>query len=108
MVEKAYGETLDTHFQFFEAEAFASASVAQVHLAKLLDGTEVVVKILRPGMKAIIQRDLQLLYLLAGLANKYWSEGPRLRPVEVIGEFDKTIHDELDLMREAANAVSCT
>lgn len=104
VVEKAYGETLDTHFQVFEAEAFASASVAQVHLAKLLDGTEVVVKVLRPGMKAIIRRDLKLLYLLAGLANKYWSEGPRLRPVEVIGEFDKTIHDELDLMREAANA----
>ncbi len=104
VVEKAYGDTLEDHFQYFEEEAFASASVAQVHLAKLLDGTEVVVKILRPGMKSIIQRDLELLYLLAGLAEKYWSEGPRLRPVQVIEEFDKTIHDELDLMREAANA----
>jgi len=104
VVEEAYGEKLEVHFQDFEAEAFASASVAQVHSATLLDGTEVVVKILRPGMRAIIRRDLKLLYLLAGLAEKYWSEGPRLRPVEVIEEFDKTIHDELDLMHEAANA----
>ncbi len=104
LVEQAYGDALEDHLRNFNAEPVAAASVAQVHLAELLDGTEVIVKVLRPDIDEVIARDLDLLYALAGLAEKYWDEGPRLRPVEVVGEFDKTIHDELDLRREAANA----
>ncbi len=103
-IERAYGDRLESHFSSFDSNAIASASVAQVHLARLLDGEEVVVKVLRPNMEAVIERDLALLYALARLAEKYWSEGKRLRPVEVVDEYNKTIHDELDLMREAANA----
>ncbi len=104
MVEQAYGGSLDHHLQNFDSEPIAAASVAQVHLAELRDGTEIVVKVLRPDIHEVIERDLDLLYTLAGLAERYWQEGPRLRPVEVVAEFDKTLHDELDLRREAANA----
>lgn len=104
LVAQAYDDAIEDHFKSFESEPIAAASVAQVHLAGLKDGTEVVVKILRPGIQQVIERDLSLLYTLAKLAEKYWDQGPRLRPVEIVGEFDKTIHDELDLRREAANA----
>lgn len=104
LVAQAYGDAVESHFKSFVTEPIAAASVAQVHLAELKDGTEVVVKILRPGIEQIIERDLSLLYTLAKLAEQYWDQGPRLRPVEIIAEFDKTIHDELDLRREAANA----
>jgi len=103
-IERAYGEPPSAHFERFDTEPLASASVAQVHSARLLDGTEVVVKVLRPDIERVIDRDLDLLYTLARLAYRYWEQGPRLRPVEVVEEFDKTIHDELDLGREAANA----
>ncbi|MDH3282865.1 MAG: AarF/UbiB family protein, partial [Gammaproteobacteria bacterium] len=104
VIEEAYGAPLAAHFAEFTTEPIASASVAQVHHARLLDGTEVVVKVLRPDIVSVIERDLSLLYTLAGLAERYWDQGPRLRPVEVIDEFNKTLHDELDLRREAANA----
>lgn len=104
VIEAAYGEPLTRYFTEFDEQPLASASVAQVHLARRLDGTEVVVKVLRPGIEPVIERDLGLLYTLARLAERYWSEGPRLRPVEVVGEYEKTIHDELDMRREAANA----
>ena len=104
LVAQAYGDAIESHFDSFDSEPIAAASVAQVHLAGLKDGTEVVVKILRPGIQQVIERDLSLLYTLARLAEQYWDQGPRLRPVEIVGEFDKTIHDELDLRREAANA----
>ncbi|MBA1148957.1 ubiquinone biosynthesis regulatory protein kinase UbiB [Ectothiorhodospiraceae bacterium WFHF3C12] len=104
IVERAYGESLDSLFRNFEDEPLASASIAQVHGATLLDGREVVVKVVRPAIERVIERDLEILYTIAELAERYWSEGKRLHPVEVIREFDKTIHDELDLMREAANA----
>ncbi|MDH3689367.1 MAG: ubiquinone biosynthesis regulatory protein kinase UbiB [Gammaproteobacteria bacterium] len=104
MIEKAYGESIDHHFAHFDPTPLASASVAQVHAATLHDDTKVVVKVLRPGIEDVIERDLGLLYTLARLAQRYWSEGERLRPVEVVDEYNKTIHDELDLMREAANA----
>ena len=104
LVETAWKDSIENHLKNFDTVPVAAASVAQVHFAELPDGTEVVVKVLRPDIHEIIERDLELLYTLARLAEQYWEEGPRLRPVEVVGEFDKTIHDELDLRREAANA----
>ena len=81
-------------------EPFAAASIAQVHTAALQDGTEVIVKLLRPGVRELIDRDLDVLYAVAGLADRYWETGKRLRPLEVVAEYEKTIIDELDLMRE--------
>ena len=104
IIEKAYGKTLEEIFDRFEAEPFASASIAQVHGAHLKDGREVIVKVLRPDIDTVIKRDVGLLYTIAGLAERYWSEGRRLRPRDVVAEFEKTIFDELDLQREAANA----
>ena len=104
ILERVYERPLSKVFQTFEASAFASASIAQVHRAELYDGREVVVKIRRPNIEKIIQRDIGLLYTLAELAERYWREGRRLRPTEVVAEYEKTITDELDLMREGANA----
>ena len=104
IVEKAYGQPLDTMFAEFSTEPLASASIAQVHAARLLNGREVVVKVLRPAIEKVIRRDVELLYIVASLAQRYWKEGRRLRPLEVVGEYEKTIFDELDLVREAANA----
>jgi ubiquinone biosynthesis protein len=103
-VEKAHGRPVSETFSAFDETPLAAASIAQVHAANLRDGTEVVVKVLRPGMSTVIKRDLEVLYALAGLAQRYWSESRRLRPLEVVAEYEKTILDELDLMREAANA----
>ena len=91
-------------FAQFEETPLAAASIAQVHAARLPDGKEVIVKVLRPDMRESIERDLEVLYALAGLAQKYWREGRRLRPLEMVAEYEKTVLDELDLMREAANA----
>ena len=104
VVEHAYGAKLENYFSAFDLTPIASASVAQVHIARLHDGTEVAVKVLRPGIEPVIERDLELLYILARLALRYWSDARRLRPLEVVDEYSKTIHGELDLMREAANA----
>ena len=104
IIEAAYGDKLENHFKTFEKESTASASVAQVHYAQLYDGSEVVVKVLRPDVEPIIERDLELLYVLADLADRYWSQGKRLKPKEIVSDYDKTIHDELDMMREAASA----
>ena len=104
VIEKAFGDSLENHFSRFESEAAASASVAQVHYAQLLDGTDVVVKVLRPGIEEIVERDLHLLHFLARLADRYWSEGKRLKPREIVEDYDRTIHDEFDLKREGANA----
>lgn len=103
-IERALGFPIESVFLFFEAEPMASASIAQVHAATLKNGDEVVVKIVRPGIEPRIRQDLDILYTIARLAERYWSEGPRLHPVDVVAEFDKTLMDELDLMREAANA----
>lgn len=104
-IEQAYGQLpLERVFEHFDSTPLASASIAQVHAARLLDGREVVVKVVRPDIERRIRRDLEILYTIAGLAQRYWAEGPRLHPVEVVQEFDKTLMDELDLMREAANA----
>ena len=103
ILEATYGKSLDEVFERFDVEPFAAASIAQVHTAKLPDGAEVIVKLLRPGVRDIIERDIEVLRLLAGLADKYWEHGKRLRPLEVVDEYENTIIDELDLMREAAN-----
>ncbi|MGH8323801.1 MAG: AarF/UbiB family protein, partial [Steroidobacteraceae bacterium] len=103
-VERAYGRPVTEVFAEFDETPLAAASIAQVHVARLLDGKEVVVKVLRPGMRARIEGDLEVLYALAHLAHAYWSEARRLRPLEIVAEYEKTILDELDLMREAANA----
>ena len=104
IIERAHGQLVTETFATFDENALAAASIAQVHAATLRDGSEVVVKVLRPGMRAMIERDLEVLYALAGLAQRYWRETRRLRPLEIVAEYEKTIIDELDLMREAANA----
>ncbi|HEY7889162.1 MAG TPA: ubiquinone biosynthesis regulatory protein kinase UbiB [Steroidobacteraceae bacterium] len=104
IVEKAYGRPVAEAFSQFEETPLAAASIAQVHAARLPDGQEVVVKVLRPDMREAIERDLEVLYALAELADTYWREGRRLRPREIVAEYEKTVIDELDLMREAANA----
>ena len=103
-IEAALGQSVVDAFEAFDETPLAAASIAQVHAARLRGGTEVVVKVLRPGMSEVIKRDIEVLYALARLAQRYWSESRRLRPIEVVGEYEKTILDELDLMREAANA----
>jgi ubiquinone biosynthesis protein len=97
-IERSIGQP----FASFEETPVASASIAQVHLATLKDGTEVAVKVLRPNVEAAIARDLALLETAAGLAERYGAR--RLRPREVVAEFARHLDDELDLMREAANA----
>lgn len=104
LIEEAYDQPLNKVFGSFDEEPLASASIAQVHTATLLDGREVIVKVVRPGIAKAIQRDIALLKVIADLAERYWSEGPRLRPREVVEDYERTIMDELDLMREAANA----
>jgi ubiquinone biosynthesis protein len=104
IIEKAYGQPIDRLLEAFDEQPLASASIAQVHTAQLKDGKKVVVKVLRPQIEKTIRRDVDLLYTIARMAEKYWKEGRRLRPVEVVQEYEKTIFDELDLMREAANA----
>jgi ubiquinone biosynthesis protein len=103
-VERAFKKPIDELFGSFERTPVASASVAQVHLGTLPNGTEVAVKILRPDMRPVIARDLELLDAGAWLVERLWPEGRRLRPREVVREFAKHLDDELDLMREAANA----
>jgi ubiquinone biosynthesis protein len=104
IVERAYGRSVTDVFEQFDETPLAAASIAQVHVAKLRSGEDVVVKVIRPGVREKIERDLEVMYVIARLARDYAREGHRLRPVEVVKEYEKTILDELDLMREAANA----
>ena len=104
IIERSLGAPVSELFAEFSADPMASASVAQVHAATLPNGQSVVVKVLRPGIERVIKQDLSLMYLMAGLLEKYWAEGKRLHPLEVVEDYDATIHDELDLQREAANA----
>jgi ubiquinone biosynthesis protein len=104
LIERAYGRPVSEAFSEFDETPLAAASIAQVHAARLPGGKEVVVKVLRPGVSDLIERDLEVLFALAELAQTYWREGRRLRPIEIVREYQKTIIDELDLMREAANA----
>lgn len=103
IINGAYGKSVDDVFERFDKKPFAAASIAQIHTAKLKAGHEVIIKILRPGVREQIDRDLAVLRLLAGLADRYWEHGKRLKPLELVDEYEHTIIDELDLMREAAN-----
>jgi ubiquinone biosynthesis protein len=103
-IEEQLGQPIDSVFAEFSDEPLASASVAQVHVARLHDGSDVVVKVTRPGIGRTIHQDMQWLFLLARLLERASSEARRLRPVEVVSDYEKTIFDELDLHREAANA----
>ncbi len=104
IIEAALGDDVHHLFAYFDEQPLASASIAQVHAATLHDGTEVIVKVVRPGIEKAIRRDVELMYTLARLAVRYSKEARRLRLVEVVEEYEKTIFDELDLLREAANA----
>jgi ubiquinone biosynthesis protein len=104
IIESVLGAPLASSYAEFSRTPLASASVAQVHAARLHNGADVVVKVLRPGIAPVIERDVQLLYALARLAMRYFPDARRLRPVEVVDEFRKTLQDELDLRQEAANA----
>lgn len=104
LIEEQLGATVAQVFARFDEQPLASASVAQVHAAQLRNGEEVVVKVVRPGLKPVIRADIAWLFLLARLAERLSAEARRLHPVEVVGDYEKTIYDELDLLREAANA----
>jgi len=103
LLEAAYGKRLLEVFARFDETPVASASVAQVHFAVLPDGRDVAVKILRPGILSVIEHDISLLLICAGLIERWWEDGKRLKPKLVVAEFEKYLHDELDMMREASN-----
>jgi len=102
-IEAALGAPPHQLFAQFEDDPVASASIAQVHFAVLHDGREVAVKVLRPGMLAAIDKDMALLRVVAAIIERIGADGRRLKPREVVAEFDKYLHDELDLVREASN-----
>jgi len=104
IIEDAYECELDEVFLEFDETPLASASVAQVHRATLKDGRDFIIKVLRPGIETLIRKDLGLLHLLAEKAEKYYRHGKALRFTGVVEEFEKTLWNELDLQREAANA----
>ena len=114
IIKEAYGAKFETIFESVEHTPLASASVAQVHAATLNEGLSiegqngvsnrnVVIKVLRPGIEAVIESDLKVMYFFAGLLQKHWSRGQQFKPLDVIQEYDHTIHGELDLRVEAAN-----
>ena len=104
MLEWVYGKPVSVVFDTFDRVPIASASVAQVHIGRLHNGTEVAIKVLRPGIAPIIANDLTLLHAAATLVELLWADGKRLRPHEVVAEFSKHLEVELDLLREASNA----
>jgi ubiquinone biosynthesis protein len=104
IIEKALEQPVSELFAQFDETPLASASIAQVHVAELHSGEDVVVKVLRPAVEKRIGSDVALLYELARLAQRFWADAKRLRPVEVVAEFEKTIINEIDLVREGANA----
>jgi len=107
-IERAFGRPVDDIFSQFDRTPIASASIAQVHFGKLKNAQgverEVAVKVLRPGMLKVINKDLELMHTMALWLDRLSSDGKRLKPREVVAEFDKYLHDELDLVREASNA----
>ncbi len=103
-IERGLGQKISEVFAEFDETPVASASIAQVHRARLHDGRQVAVKVLRPGMVEVMDKDLGLLRTAGAFAVRISADARRLRPLEVINEFDHYLHDELDLVREAANA----
>ena len=104
IIETALGSSIADLFDDFDSTPLASASIAQVHTAKLKDGKEIIIKVVRPNLKKIIRKDIALLLMLARLIERFSSDGRRLRPIEVVSDYQHTILDELNLQREAANA----
>ncbi len=104
IIEETLGKPVAELYANFEASPMASASVAQVHAARLHSGEEVVVKVVRPDIELVIRQDIALMFTLAKLVNRYAPDGKRLRPLEVVRDYELIILDELDLAREAANA----
>ena len=104
IIERELEQSIDDVFQIFENTPLASASIAQVHTATLRTGEDVIVKVVRPEIEKTIRHDIELMYLMARMFSRFSATGKRLRAVEVVQEYEKTILDELDLMREAANA----
>jgi ubiquinone biosynthesis protein len=104
-IEAALGKPIDELFKSFEDTPLASASVAQVHCVEMHDGSQAVIKVLRPDIQPIIERDLSLMYLLADICRSALRDGKRMKPREVVADYDHTIHNELDLIQEASNAV---
>jgi len=114
IIHQAYGDQFDAVFESVTQQAMASASVAQVHAATLKQGLaiegqngksndEVIIKVLRPGIQELVESDLRVMYTFAAMLQKYWRRGQQFKPLDVIKEYDHTIHDELDLRTEAAN-----
>jgi ubiquinone biosynthesis protein len=103
LIEAALGEKISTIFKSFDDTPLASASIAQVHAAVLHTGEDVVVKVIRPNLQKTIHKDISLMRLAARLIERYSQDGKRLRPIEVINDYEHTILGELDLMAEAAN-----
>ena len=103
-IEEALGKPISELFTDFDMTALASASIAQVHAATLLNGKSVVVKVLRPNIRKIIDRDIDLLMALARMAERYWYNARHFKPIQIVNEVAQTLYDELDLLREGANA----
>ena len=103
IIEKELKQPVEAIFDDFEREPLASASIAQVHAAKLKNGLEVVIKVVRPHIEPVIRKDIEVLFLLASAVQRLHPEGRRLRPLEVVEDYQHTILDELDLQKEAAN-----
>lgn len=104
ILEQQLGMPIEQAFSSFDDNVLASASIAQVYAAQLTSGEDVVVKIVRPNIEARIRQDVDVLLLIAGMADRYWGDAKRIKPTQVVREFEKTIINELDLIREAANA----
>ncbi len=104
IIEASLKKPVHQAFQSFDEEVLASASIAQVHKAVLNNGREVIVKIVRPNIEKAIRKDIDLLMMMARLADRYWKHAKRVKPVKIVQEFEKTLLNELDLVREAANA----
>ena len=104
IIEQQLGIPLEKAFKKFDENEIASASIAQVYGAQLPDGQDVIVKIVRPGIERRIRQDIEVLLLLAKMADRYWDEAKRIKPIQIVREFETTIFNELDLIREAANA----
>ncbi|MFT6028832.1 MAG: ubiquinone biosynthesis protein [Oleiphilaceae bacterium] len=104
LIESALNRKVDQVFACFSLEPLATASVAQVHAAQLYNGKEVIVKVIRPGIEKTINKDIKLMMLFANWLERFWADGKRLHPVQLVEDYEKTIYDELDLQREAANA----